>query len=106
MNDEKIKIFLNGKSYSVTLSDLEQAYQIPNKGNRIARKADLKKVPDYNKKKFKREVTENPKLAKNEHISFATLKTDLRIAHKFITYFLTPKARSYDYVSSLELCLM
>ena len=68
--------------------------------------ADLKKVEDYNEKEFKRKVTKNPKMGESETISFTTLKTNLRIAYKFITHFIALRAGSFDYVSSLELCLM
>ena len=51
-------------------------------------------------------MTENPSLAENDNVSLATLQMNLWIAHKFITHFITPKAGSFDYVSSLELCLM
>ena len=45
-------------------------------------------------------------MGENETVSLATLPTDLRIAHKFLTHYLAPKVGSFDYISSLELCLL
>ena len=106
VDKENIKVTLKGKDYTLSLDDLAKVYKIPNKGAKISRKADLKKVSGFDEKKFKREITGNPKMKEFENVSFATLPTSLRIGHKFLTHFLAPKAGSFDYVSSIELCIL
>ena len=106
LGDEKCKVTLKRKSYTITLDDMARAYKVLNKGSKISKKGDVRKVEDYNEKKFKQKVVGNPSLAENDNVSSVTLQINLRIAHKFTTHFIAPKAGSFDYMSSLELCLM
>ncbi|XP_050211500.1 uncharacterized protein LOC126661683 [Mercurialis annua] len=103
--EDSFKVTLKGKSFTITLDVLSEAFGIPNRGAKIAKKSEIKKASDFQEDQFKKEICEG-KRAGLLDVSSASLSTNFRVLHKFITAFIAPKSGSLDYVSSIELCLM
>ncbi|XP_050238410.1 uncharacterized protein LOC126687900 [Mercurialis annua] len=103
--DETFQVTLKGERFVISLDLLSEAFGIPNRGAKIAKKSEIKKASDFQEDLFKKEICEG-KRAGLLDVSSASLSTNYRVLHKFITAFIAPKSGSLDYVSSIELCLM
>ena len=72
-HSEEFEVTLEGEKYTISLEIISEAFDIPNRGSRLAKKVDLKKIKSFDEEEFKKEISGNPEIKATENVSSTSL---------------------------------
>ena len=72
IDSEEFEVILKGEKYTISLETISEVFDIPNRGAKLAKKVDLKKIKSFDEE-FKKKVSGNYEIKTTENVSSASL---------------------------------